>query len=65
MLLFMVCLLCTNRSLELEVISGGPSLKRHTLTKPGKLGLCLLEDLMTLAAGGSVCARFGKIYILL
>ncbi|XP_047946837.1 protein MON2 homolog [Salvia hispanica] len=40
-------------SLELQVKSGGPSLKRHTLTKPGKLGLCLLEDLTTLAAGGS------------
>ncbi|KAH6772485.1 ARM repeat superfamily protein [Perilla frutescens var. frutescens] len=48
--------------LELEVISGGSSLKRNTLTKPGKLGLCLLEDLTTLAAGGSaVWLRVGSI----
>ncbi|KAG8391013.1 hypothetical protein BUALT_Bualt01G0143800 [Buddleja alternifolia] len=49
-------------SLELEVISGGPSLMRDTLTKPGKLGLCLLEDLTTLAAGGSaIWLRVGSI----
>lgn len=63
--LFMILLIehiCSNRLLELEVFSGGLSLKRNTLTKPGKLGLCLLEDLTTLAAGGSVCARFEKIY---
>lgn len=30
---------------------------RETLTKAGKLGLRLLEDLTALAAGGSVCAR--------
>ncbi|KAL0397341.1 UNVERIFIED_CONTAM: protein MON2 [Sesamum calycinum] len=48
--------------LELEVISGEPSLMRETLTKPGKLGLCLLEDLTTLAAGGSaIWLRVGSI----
>lgn len=63
--LFMILLIehiWSNRLLELEVFSGGLSLKRNALTKPGKLGLCLLEDLTTLAAGGSVCARFEKIY---
>ncbi|XP_075500953.1 uncharacterized protein LOC142539404 isoform X2 [Primulina tabacum] len=40
-------------SLEKEVVSGGSSLMRDTLTESGKLGLCLLEDLTTLAAGGS------------
>ncbi|KAL3843987.1 hypothetical protein ACJIZ3_001390 [Penstemon smallii] len=40
-------------SLELEFISGGSSLTRDNLTRSGKLGLCLLEDLTTLAAGGS------------
>lgn len=30
---------------------------RETLTKAGKLGLRLLEDLTALAAGGSVCAN--------
>uniref|UniRef100_A0A5B7BVG9 Protein MON2 homolog n=1 Tax=Davidia involucrata TaxID=16924 RepID=A0A5B7BVG9_DAVIN len=34
-------------------VSGGPSLMRETLTKAGKLGLRLLEDLTALAAGGS------------
>ncbi|KAL0425375.1 UNVERIFIED_CONTAM: protein MON2 [Sesamum radiatum] len=53
---------CTSRLLELEVISGEPSLMRETLTKPGKLGLCLLEDLTTLAAGGSaIWLRVGSI----
>ncbi|KAL8061656.1 hypothetical protein ABFX02_02G099900 [Erythranthe guttata] len=48
--------------LELEVISGGPSLMRETLTKPGKLGLCLLEDLTTVAAGGSaIWLRVGSV----
>ncbi|KAI8555871.1 hypothetical protein RHMOL_Rhmol05G0207500 [Rhododendron molle] len=42
-----------NRSLEHDFISGGPSLMRETLTKAGKLGLRLLEDLTALAAGGS------------
>ena len=42
-------------SLEHDFISGGPSLMRETLTKSGKLGLRLLEDLTALAAGGSVC----------
>jgi hypothetical protein len=45
-----------NRSLENEFVSGGQSLMRETLTKDGKLGLRLLEDLTALAAGGSVCA---------
>lgn len=44
--------------LELEVFSGGLSLKRNALTKPGKLGLCLLEDLTTLAAGCLVTCWF-------
>lgn len=43
--------------MEHEFASEGPSLRRETLTKPGKLGLRLLEDLTALAAGGSVCAR--------
>lgn len=45
-----------NRSLELESVFGGSALMRETLTKVGKLGLRLLEDLTALAAGGSVCA---------
>nr|XP_027114416.1 protein MON2 homolog isoform X2 [Coffea arabica] len=40
-------------ALELELVSGGPSLMRDTLTNSGKLGLRLLEDLTALAAGGS------------
>ena len=44
-----------HRSLENEFVSGGPSLMRETLTKAGKLGHRLLEDLTALAAGGSVC----------
>ncbi|XP_073141433.1 uncharacterized protein [Henckelia pumila] len=40
-------------SLEQEVVSRGSSLMRDTLTESGKLGLCVLEDLTTLAAGGS------------
>ncbi|CAA0836755.1 ARM repeat superfamily protein [Striga hermonthica] len=39
--------------LDLDVTAGGASLMRGTLTEAGKLGLCLLEDLTTLAAGGS------------
>ncbi|KAL6548703.1 hypothetical protein OROGR_008469 [Orobanche gracilis] len=39
--------------LELDVTAERASLMRETLTKTGKLGLCLLEDLTTLAAGGS------------
>ncbi|KAL6582310.1 hypothetical protein OROMI_006324 [Orobanche minor] len=39
--------------LELDVTAGRASLMRETLTKTGKLGLCLLQDLTTLAAGGS------------
>ncbi|KAL9447587.1 hypothetical protein AB3S75_015123 [Citrus x aurantiifolia] len=42
-----------SESLEHEFASEGPSLRRETLTKPGKLGLRLLEDLTALAAGGS------------
>lgn len=44
-----------NRSLENEFVSGGLSLMRETMSKAGKLGLRLLEDLTALAAGGSVC----------
>ncbi|XP_057496302.1 uncharacterized protein LOC130781215 [Actinidia eriantha] len=40
-------------TLEHDFISGGPSMMRETLTKAGKLGLRLLEDLTALAAGGS------------
>jgi hypothetical protein len=46
-----------NRSLDVEFTSGGPSLMRDTITNSGKLGLRLLEDLIALAAGGSVCAN--------
>ncbi|KAG9451995.1 hypothetical protein H6P81_004899 [Aristolochia fimbriata] len=35
-----------------DLASGGPSCLRKTLSKAGKLGLCLLEDLTALAAGG-------------
>lgn len=47
---------CLNRSLEQEFTSGTSTLTRNTLTKPGKLGHRLLEDLAALAANGSVCA---------
>ncbi|KAH9688326.1 ARM repeat superfamily protein [Citrus sinensis] len=43
-----------SESLEHEFASEGPSLRRETLTKAGKLGLQLLEDLTALAAGGSI-----------
>ncbi|KAF5192862.1 Mon2-like protein [Thalictrum thalictroides] len=39
--------------LESELFTGGLLLKRENLTKAGKLGLRLLEDLTALAAGGS------------
>ncbi|KAK9215301.1 hypothetical protein WN944_007306 [Citrus x changshan-huyou] len=42
-----------SESLEHEFAYEGPSLRRETLTKAGKLGLRLLEDLTALAAGGS------------
>ncbi|XP_059649380.1 uncharacterized protein LOC132295225 isoform X2 [Cornus florida] len=42
-----------SESLEHEFASGGKSLMRETLSKTGKLGLRLLEDLTALAAGGS------------
>ncbi|KAA8544984.1 hypothetical protein F0562_019799 [Nyssa sinensis] len=47
-----------NRSINLSesldgFVSGRPSLMRETLSKAGKLGLRLLEDLTALAAGGS------------
>nr|XP_027107485.1 protein MON2 homolog isoform X2 [Coffea arabica] len=49
-------------ALELELVSGGPSLMRDTLTNSGKLGLRLLEDLTALAAGGSgIWLRVGSI----
>ncbi|KAI4301884.1 hypothetical protein L6164_035121 [Bauhinia variegata] len=41
--------------LDHETVSGGPPLMRETLTETGKLGLRLLEDLTSMAAGGSVC----------
>ncbi|KAL5196028.1 Protein MON2 [Glycine soja] len=40
-------------SLGHESISGRPPVMRETLTETGKLGLRLLEDLTSLAAGGS------------
>lgn len=40
-------------SLDGGIISGGQSSKREGLTKAGRLGLRLLEDLTALAAGGS------------
>ncbi|XP_068649645.1 uncharacterized protein [Aristolochia californica] len=40
-------------SMANDLASGGPSSLRETLSKAGKLGLCLLEDLTALAAGGS------------
>ncbi|KAL5702278.1 hypothetical protein ACHQM5_027513 [Ranunculus cassubicifolius] len=42
-----------SESLETEYVSGESLLKRDNLTKAGKLGLRLLEDLTALAAGGS------------
>lgn len=46
-----------NRSIhhaeEWDIVSVDPSLRRETLTKTGKLGFHLLEDLTALAAGGS------------
>ncbi|VFQ70896.1 unnamed protein product [Cuscuta campestris] len=41
------------KSLEQEFTSGTSLLMRNTLTKAGKLGLILLEDLASLAASGS------------
>ncbi|XP_042513144.1 protein MON2 homolog isoform X2 [Macadamia integrifolia] len=43
-----------SESLESDCFSGGPLFMRENLTKAGKLGLRLLEDLTALAAGGSV-----------
>lgn len=40
-------------SLDHESTFGGPHVMRETLTETGKLGLRLLEDLTSLAAGGS------------
>lgn len=42
-----------SESFENEFVSGGLSLMRETLSKAGKLGLRVLEDLTALAAGGS------------
>lgn len=42
-----------SESLENDFVSGGSPSKRDSLTKAGKLGLRLLEDLTALAAGGS------------
>lgn len=46
-----VCVVSYDRSIESK-----PTM-RADLTKEGKLGLRLLEDLTALAAGGSVCAN--------
>ncbi|XP_038879345.1 protein MON2 homolog isoform X2 [Benincasa hispida] len=43
----------SSETLKNGSLSGGPLLKRENLTKAGKLGLQLLEDLTALAAGGS------------
>jgi len=43
-------------SLDHEIVSGSAPTMRENLTETGKLGLRLLEDLTSLAAGGSVCA---------
>ncbi|KAG2402271.1 uncharacterized protein HKW66_Vig0234670 [Vigna angularis] len=40
-------------SLDNEIVSGSPAVRRENLTETGKLGLRLLEDLTSLAAGGS------------
>ncbi|KAL5138821.1 Benzyl alcohol O-benzoyltransferase [Glycine soja] len=42
-----------SESLDHESVSGRPPVMRETLTETGKLGLRLLEDLTSLAAGGS------------
>lgn len=47
--------LYVNRSFEHESVAGGSSAARENLTKTGKLGLRLLEDLTAIAASGSVC----------
>ncbi|XAR64453.1 hypothetical protein NMG60_11024804 [Bertholletia excelsa] len=49
-------------SVERDSVTGGSSFMRETLTKAGKLGLRLLEDLTALAAGGSaIWLRVGYI----
>lgn len=45
------------RSLETRTVTVQPSMREY-LSKTGKLGLLLLEDLTALAAGGSVCAEW-------
>ncbi|KHN14733.1 Protein MON2 like [Glycine soja] len=47
-------------SLGHESISGRPPVMRETLTETGKLGLRLLEDLTSLAAGGSLEGETGE-----
>ncbi|XP_014513361.1 protein MON2 homolog isoform X1 [Vigna radiata var. radiata] len=42
-----------SNSLDNEIVSGSPAVRRENLTETGKLGLRLLEDLTSLAAGGS------------
>ncbi|KAK7356012.1 hypothetical protein VNO80_15278 [Phaseolus coccineus] len=42
-----------SNSLDHEIVSGRPPVMRENLTETGKLGLRLLEDLTSLAAGGS------------
>nr|XP_007144798.1 hypothetical protein PHAVU_007G185000g [Phaseolus vulgaris]ESW16792.1 hypothetical protein PHAVU_007G185000g [Phaseolus vulgaris] len=42
-----------SNSLDYEIVSGSPPVMRENLSETGKLGLRLLEDLTSLAAGGS------------
>lgn len=44
-----------DRSLENDYVPGLSEPLRENLSKSGKLGVRLLEDLTALAAGGSVC----------
>lgn len=50
-------------SLDNEIVSGSPAVRRENLTETGKLGLRLLEDLTSLAAGGSVCAYLEPFFL--
>jgi len=50
-------------SLDNEIVSGSPAVTRENLTETGKLGLRLLEDLTSLAAGGSVCAYLEPFFL--
>jgi len=50
-------------SLDYEIVSGSPPVMRENLSETGKLGLRLLEDLTSLAAGGSVCAYLEPFFL--